>query len=94
MVAVGFALWVEDELAWAQGVHEYRPMGAAVISVTDLFRARDFRPGSRAPARGGEGYVGLFASLGAVNEYLSRRRRPAFLVQQSDRGRQRPRDRP
>jgi hypothetical protein len=40
---MGFALWIDGELAWAQGVHEYRPMGAAVIGVTDRFRHRDFR---------------------------------------------------
>ncbi len=28
---MGFALWLDDELAWAQGTHEYRPMGTAVI---------------------------------------------------------------
>jgi hypothetical protein len=95
MVAVGFAVWMDDQLAWAQGVHEYRPLGAAVISVTDLFRARDFRAGAEAPARRSEGYVGLFASLGAVNDYLTRRRSAArFLIQQTDRGRRRPRDRP
>ena len=95
MVAVGFALWIDHQLAWAQGVHEYRPMGTAVISVTDLFQPRDFRAGAAAPERGAAGYVGLFASLGAVNDFLTRRRcRPPFLIQQTDRGRRRPRDNP
>jgi len=44
MSAMGFYLWVDDELAWAQGTYEYRPMGTAVISASDLFRRRDFDP--------------------------------------------------
>jgi hypothetical protein len=39
---VGFYLWLDEELAWAQGTYEYRPMGTAVIADTDLFRRRDF----------------------------------------------------
>ena len=37
---MGFALWIDAEpgLAWAQGTHEYRPLGTAVISFTDQFR--------------------------------------------------------
>ena len=38
--AMGFYLWVDDGLAWAQGTYEYRPMGTAVISASDLFRLR------------------------------------------------------
>ena len=30
---VGFYLWLDRDLAWAQGTYEYRPMGTAVISV-------------------------------------------------------------
>jgi hypothetical protein len=41
---MGFYLWVGDGLAWAQGTYEYRPMGTAVISASDLFRRRDFDP--------------------------------------------------
>ena len=29
---------MDGELSWAQGTYEYRPMGTAVISVSDLFR--------------------------------------------------------
>ena len=29
---MGFALWVDSEMAWAQGRHEYQPMGAAVVA--------------------------------------------------------------
>ncbi|MCU1261601.1 MAG: hypothetical protein JWO80_4486 [Bryobacterales bacterium] len=67
---MGFALWVEPELAWAEGTHEYRPMGTAVISVTDLFRARDFDP--RRPVRKDRDrdFAGFFASLVDLNDYL------------------------
>ena len=41
--------WRVNTLAWAQGTYEYRPMGAAVISKSDLFRRRDFSP--RRPPR-------------------------------------------
>jgi hypothetical protein len=27
---MGFYLWVDEELAWARGTYEYRPMGTAV----------------------------------------------------------------
>ena len=48
---MGFGLWIDREngLAWAQGTHEYRPMGAAVISSTDQFRHRDFRQARKRP---------------------------------------------
>jgi hypothetical protein len=69
---MGFYLWVDDGLAWAQGTYEYRPMGAAVISASDLFRRRDFDPRRKvhAPA----GFVGQFASLGQLNAQLQKRR--------------------
>ena len=70
---MGFALWTADGLAWARGTHEYKPMGVAVISATDLFRPRDFDPARQAPD-GEAGYVGLFASLVDLNDWLERRR--------------------
>lgn len=70
---MGFALWIEDEVAWAQGRHEYRPMGVAVIAASDLFRPRDFRA-SRVPLPRYEFYAGLFASLGEVNAFLQKNR--------------------
>ena len=72
---MGFYLWVDDELAWAQGTYEYRPMGTAVISVSDLFRRRDFDPRRkvRAPARSAR-FLGQFASLGHMNAQLQKRR--------------------
>jgi hypothetical protein len=71
---MAFALWIEDDLAWAQGLHEYRPMGVAVIAVTDRFHHRDFRPARAAPPRGGKNYAGLFASLSDLNRRLDRLR--------------------
>jgi hypothetical protein len=71
---MGFALWLENDLAWAQGTHEYRPMGAAIIGARTLFSARDFRPSRIAPARDHHSYIGLFASIGEMNDYLRRSR--------------------
>jgi hypothetical protein len=75
---MGFYLWIDRELAWAQGTYEYRPMGTAVIAATDLFRRRDFsarRPPK--PPRTAE-FLGQFASLGHVNAQLKeRRKRPS-----------------
>jgi hypothetical protein len=71
---MGFYLWIDRELAWAQGTYEYRPMGTAVIATSDLFRRRDFsarRP--PVPPNTAE-YLGQFASLGHVNSHLKHRR--------------------
>jgi hypothetical protein len=75
---VAFALWIDEEqgIAWAQGTHEYRPMGAAAIAVTDQFRARDFRQTRRRPARLRNSFAGFFGSLEEVNRHLRLRRRP------------------
>lgn len=77
---MGFHLWIDGELAWAQGSYEYRPLGAAVVSSTDLFHSRDFSARRKAPPIGTAGYVGQFASIGHVNGRLraisSRGRRP------------------
>jgi hypothetical protein len=73
---VGFYLWVDDELAWAQGTYEYRPMGSAVISVSDLFRRRDFDPRRKVQASRQARYAGQFASLGHLNAQLKQRRLP------------------
>jgi len=69
---VGYALWIDGNLAYAQGTHEYRPMGVAVIAVTDLFRRRDFDPRRKPPAprRSPTAYTGLFASLADLNHFL------------------------
>jgi hypothetical protein len=75
---MGFALWMEDELAWAQGTHEYKPMGTAVVAASDVFRPRDFRRARRAPRRTAQSFIGLFASLEDVNRHLRRRRSQAI----------------
>jgi len=74
---MGFALWVDDELAWSEGRHEYQPMGRAVIARTDLFRERDFRRPRRIEPESLPGYAGLFASLGEVNAFLAKQRAQA-----------------
>jgi hypothetical protein len=71
---MAFAVWVDKEQAWAEGTHEYRPMGVAVVAVTDLFLPRDFAPRRKAPAREDVRFAGLFASLVDVNDYLQTRR--------------------
>jgi hypothetical protein len=74
---MGFAVWIDagNGLAWAQGTHEYRPMGSAVIASTDQFRHRDFRRSRRPPAHLRRSFVGFFASLEAVNVRLRVHRR-------------------
>jgi hypothetical protein len=69
---MGFAVWIDAEngLAWAQGTHEYRPMGSAVIASTDQFRHRDFRSTRRPPAHLRRSFVGFFGSLEEVNVRL------------------------
>jgi hypothetical protein len=75
---MGFALWLDESerLAWAQGTHEYRPMGAAAVAITDRFRPRDFRTARRCPAHlRRHSFAGFFGSLEEVNELLSARRK-------------------
>ena len=70
---MAFAVWIDPEAgeAWAQGTHEYRPMGAAVVAITDQFRLRDFSARRRHPARlRRTGFAGFFGSLEEVNEFL------------------------
>ena len=71
---MGFHLWTDGEVAWAQGSYEYRPMGAAVISSSDLFKRRDFSARRAPPRPGAAVYVGQFASIGQLNQELQRRR--------------------
>jgi hypothetical protein len=74
---MGFAVWIDRDgrVVWAQGTHEYRPMGAAVIAVTDQFRARDFAPSRRCPPRLRQSFAGFFGSLEEVNARLRSPRR-------------------
>jgi hypothetical protein len=78
---MGFHLWIVDDIAWAEGTYEYRPMGAAVIAASDLFRRRDFHARSRAPRLPGT-YNGQFASLGHINAHLMARRRAPVSVRE------------
>ena len=72
---VGFYLWFDDGVAWAQGTYEYRPMGTAIIAATDLFRRRDFDPRRKAKPPITARYAGQFASLGHLNQQLKQRRK-------------------
>ena len=74
---MGFYLWLDDDIAWAQGTYEYRPMGTAVISATDLFKRRDFDPRRRPPRPGSAQFAGQFASLGHLNLQLKELRKRA-----------------
>ena len=74
---MGFALWIDSrgQLAWAAGTHEYRPLGAAVVAITDQFRPRDFRATRTIPAELREAFAGFYGSLEEVNIALRRPRR-------------------
>ena len=71
---MAFALWIDDDLAWAQGTHEYRALGAAVIASSDLFTARAFSTERRGPPREKPTFAGLFSSIGDMNRHLLRER--------------------
>ena len=72
---MGFYLWTDGEIAWAQGTYEYRPMGTAVIATSDLFRRRDFDARRRVHAPVNARFLGQFASLGHLNFQLKECRR-------------------
>ena len=69
---MGFALWVEatGDVAWAEGTHEYRPMGTAAVAITDQFRRRDFSQTRRRPKQLDPDFVGFFGSLEDLNARL------------------------
>ncbi len=77
---MGFAVWIDAEarLVWAQGTHEYRPMGVAVIAASDQFRQRDFQPSLRRPRHLQQAFAGFFGSLETVNEALRKPALPAL----------------
>jgi hypothetical protein len=85
---MGWAVWIDERegTAWAQGTHEYRPSGTAVIAITDQFFIRDFRPELRRPERLQTCFEGFFGSLEEVNRHLRKgrrarpRRTPAFMT--------------
>jgi|GEM_PF-2436943 len=72
---MGYALWIDGDLAWAEGAHEYRAWGTAVVSARTGFRLRDFRRRVGKRERRGEPFVGLFPSLEELNYYLRTRQR-------------------
>lgn len=73
-LTMGYALYRKDRVLWAAGTHEYRPMGVATIAITDLFRPRDFKPAIKAPSEKEAEFVGFFASIVDLNDYLQRER--------------------
>ena len=72
---MGFYLWLDPDVAWAQGSYEYRPMGAAVVAASDLFTHRDFDSARKVSLPPGARYLGQYASLGQVNGVLQGLRR-------------------
>jgi hypothetical protein len=84
---MGWAVWIDEHegTAWAHGTHEYRPMGTAVIAITDQFRPRDFGQRLRRPDSLDHSFTGFFGSLEEVNRHLrqsrggSRRGAPAYI---------------
>lgn len=85
---MGFAVWIDkhEQVAWAQGTHEYRPMGTAVIALGDGFRRADFRLSVRRPRALRACFAGFFCSLEEVNHHVrnwkvrSLRPTPAHLI--------------
>lgn len=69
---MGFAVWIDEKNAvvWAQGTHEYRPMGTAVIARSDQFRHRDFLQTRTRPPHLRNAFRGFFGSLEEVNADL------------------------
>jgi hypothetical protein len=83
---MAFGLWIDREgrVAWAAGTHEYRPMGAAVVALSDQFRARDFSAVREVPRSLRGAFAGFYGSLEEVNAGLRRplrlRTTPAHLL--------------
>jgi hypothetical protein len=71
---MGFYLWLDRDVAWAQGSYEYRPMGAAVVAASDLFTNRDFDSARKVNLPPAARYLGQYASLGQVNGILQAHR--------------------
>lgn len=84
---MGFALWIDAETAWAQGTHEYRPMGSAVIAARGIFTPRDFSARRSSPPRYDPRFTGYFASLGHMNDFLSAFRKRSQAVQKKSKKR-------
>ena len=69
---MGFAVWIDSEngVAWAQGTHEYRVMGTAVVGSAGQFHHRDFSHSRRRPKHLENRFGGFFGSLEEVNATL------------------------
>ncbi len=80
---MGFAVWIDGSngLAWAQGTHEYRPMGTAVIGYRDQFRHRDFAQHRKRPKELEQAFAGFFGSLEDLNARL--RAEPRWRLRQT-----------
>lgn len=48
-------------------------MGTAIIGDQGLFEPRDFSQLRKSPQRGKDGFIGYFASLNEVNQFLRRK---------------------
>ena len=68
---MGFYLWLDRDVAWAQGTYEYRPMGTAIVAASDLFTRRDFDPRRKTKPPVTARYIGQYASLGQLNGVLT-----------------------
>ncbi len=71
---MGYMLYRKDRILWAAGTHEYRPAGVAAIAATDLFRPRDFSTSIKAPHEKEAEFLGFFASIVDLNDYIMRQR--------------------
>ncbi|MDZ7638456.1 MAG: hypothetical protein U5J83_09450 [Bryobacterales bacterium] len=76
-------------MAYAEGTHEYRAWGSAVVGVRTQFRLKDFRLHAGKRPRLGKEFVGLFPSLEEVNIYLktNKRNKPFVVAPRRDAGR-------
>lgn len=76
---MGFYLWLDQDTAWAQGTYEYRPLGTAIVSRTDIFTRADFDNRRRRVPPKSARFQGQFASIGHLNQTLKKRARTAPL---------------
>lgn len=83
---MGFYLWMDRDVAWAQGTYEYRPMGAAVIAVSGCFESRDFHLRRRVEPSNAARFLGQFASLGHLNAELAEQRRRRYSCRSASTG--------
>jgi hypothetical protein len=77
---LGFAVWLDEQeqVIWAQGTHEYRPMGAAVVALSSQFRRADFRQSLKPLPALDRLFVGFFGSLEDVNHFVRDHKKRRF----------------